>query len=75
MGDYLAASRPQLTFNGGIYGMQDGLNDLGFIYNKKIFAEAGITSVPTTPALMLSDSKTIVTKAKGPDLRCRRIWR
>ena len=64
MGDYLAASWPQLTFNGGIYGMQDGLNDLGFIYNKKIFAEAGITSVPTTWAQMLSDSKTIVTKVK-----------
>ena len=54
-----------MTFNGGIYGILDGMNDLGFIYNKKIFAEAGITSVPTTWAQMISDSKTIVSKVKG----------
>jgi multiple sugar transport system substrate-binding protein len=65
MKDYLAASWPQLTFNGGIYGMQDGLNDLGLIYNTKIFAEAGITTVPKTWSQLLSDSKTIVTKVKG----------
>ena len=65
MSQFASAEWPQMTFNGGIYGILDGMNDLGFIYNKKIFAEAGITSVPTTWAQMLSDSKTIVTKVKG----------
>jgi multiple sugar transport system substrate-binding protein len=65
MKDYLPAVWPQLTIKGGIYGIMDGTNALGFIYNKKIFAEAGITSVPTTWAQMLSDSKTIVAKVKG----------
>ena len=65
MSQYAPAEWPQMTFNGGIYGILDGMNDLGFIYNKKIFAEAGITSVPTTWAQMISDSKTIVSKVKG----------
>jgi multiple sugar transport system substrate-binding protein len=65
MKDYLPSEWPQLTFKGGIYGILDGTNDLGFIYNKKIFAEAGITSVPATWAQMMSDSKTIVAKVKG----------
>ncbi len=65
MSQFAPAEWPQMTFHGGIYGILDGMNDLGFIYNKKIFAEAGITSVPTTWAQMLSDSKTIVSKVKG----------
>ncbi len=65
MKDYLAGTWPQATYKGGIYGIDDGLNDPGFIYNKKIFAEAGITSVPTTWSQLLSDSKAIVTKVKG----------
>ena len=65
MSQFASAEWPQMTFNGGIYGILDGMNDLGFIYNKKIFTEAGITSVPTTWAQMISDSKTIVTKVKG----------
>ena len=65
MSQFASAEWPQMTFDGGIYGILDGMNDLGFIYNKKIFTEAGITSVPTTWAQMISDSKTIVTKVKG----------
>jgi multiple sugar transport system substrate-binding protein len=65
MGDYLSSEWAQMTFNGGIYGILDGTNSLGFIYNKKIFAEAGIMGVPKTWSQMLSDSKTIVSKVKG----------
>ena len=51
-----------------------GLNDLGFIYNKKIFAEAGITSVPTTWSQMISDSKNHSSQGERPDLRGCRVW-
>ncbi|MCE5359430.1 MAG: extracellular solute-binding protein [Acidithiobacillus sp.] len=65
MKDYLPTQWPEQTIHGGIYGILDGTNDLGFIHNKKIFAEAGITTPPTTWSQMLSDSKVIVSKVKG----------
>jgi multiple sugar transport system substrate-binding protein len=65
MNDYLPATWAQAEYNGGIYAIPDGLNDLGFIYNKTIFAEAGITTTPTTWSQLLSDGKTLVAKVKG----------
>lgn len=65
MSDYLPATWAQAGYNNGIYAIPDGVNNLGFIYNKKVFAEAGITSTPTTWAELLSDGKKIITKVKG----------
>ena len=65
MKDYLSATFPQATYKGGIYGIPDGLNTLAFIYNKKLFAEAGITTPPATWAQLLTDSKRLITKVKG----------
>jgi multiple sugar transport system substrate-binding protein len=63
--DYLPASRSLTTSDGVTYGIQIGTNDLGFIYNKKIFAEAGISAPPATWAQLLSDGQTIMSKVKG----------
>jgi multiple sugar transport system substrate-binding protein len=65
MKDYQSATFPQATYKGGIYGIPDGLNTLAFIYNKKLFAEAGITTPPATWSQLLTDSKQLVTKVKG----------
>jgi len=37
-----------ITYEENIYGMPLGIEGLGFIYNKDLFDEAGITEVPTT---------------------------
>jgi multiple sugar transport system substrate-binding protein len=63
--DYLAGSKAIGTDKSGTYGIQIGTNDLGIFYNKKIFAEAGITTLPTTWAELLSDSNTIMSKVSG----------
>ena len=65
MKDYQSATFPQATYKGGIYGIPDGLNTLAFIYNKKLFAEAGITTPPATWSQLLTDSKQLITKVKG----------
>jgi len=62
---YLPGVRAVATSKGQAYGILIGTNALGFFYNKKIFAEAGITTPPATWAQMISDSKTIVSKVKG----------
>lgn len=62
---YLAGSRAVTTVKGQTYGIEIGTNALGIIYNKKIFAEAGITTLPKTWAQLLTVSKTIMSKVKG----------
>lgn len=65
-GDYLPGSKAVTTVKGAVYGIQIGTNDLAIYYNKKIFAEAGVTPPKTwTWAQFLADSKQIVAKAKG----------
>ena len=63
--DYLAGSKAVTSTSSGTYGIEIGTNDLGIFYNKKIFAEAGITTLPVTWAQFLADSKQIVAKVKG----------
>ena len=75
MKDYQSATFPQATYKGGIYGIPDGLNTLAFIYNKKLFAEAGITTPPATWSQLLTDSKKLVSQGEGFDVRCRRVFR
>ena len=62
---YLPGVRAVATKQGQAYGVLIGTNALGFYYNKKIFAEAGIKTPPATWAEMISDSKTIVSKVHG----------
>ena len=64
--DYVPSTRSIVTApDGKIYGIQIGTNDLVMFYNKKIFAEAGITTTPVTWAQLYTDSQQIVAKVKG----------
>lgn len=44
---------------GEVYGIPSTANALGIVYNKKVFEEAGITELPTTPDEFIEDLKTI----------------
>jgi multiple sugar transport system substrate-binding protein len=54
-----------VTNKTGTYGILIGTNDLGIFYNKKIFAQAGIKTLPTTWDQLLTVSKTIMQKVPG----------
>jgi len=43
----------QRRFEGKYYGIPMAINTLGIVYNKKVFADAGITQMPKTPAEFL----------------------
>jgi len=62
---YLAGSRAVESTKSGIYGIQIGTNDLAIIYNKKLFAEAGITQLPKTWSELIAVSKQLVDKVPG----------
>ena len=47
------------TFDGTVYGIPNGGNANGILYNKRVWKEAGINTVPTTPDEFLSDLQTI----------------
>ncbi len=45
-----------------LYGISIGGNVTGFVYNKKVFAQAGITSMPKTPEEFLNALKQVKEK-------------
>lgn len=47
------------TVGGKVYGLVSFASANGFVYNKKVWQQAGITSWPTTPAQFLADLKQI----------------
>jgi multiple sugar transport system substrate-binding protein len=62
---YIPGARAVVTNKTGTYGILIGTNDLGIFYNKKIFAQAGIKTLPTTWDQLLTVSKTIMQKVPG----------
>jgi raffinose/stachyose/melibiose transport system substrate-binding protein len=60
---YDAALEP-MTMNGKIYGMPINLEGYGFIYNKDLFAKAGIDTLPTT----LTQLKIAAEKLHSADI-------
>ncbi|PKL28847.1 MAG: ABC transporter substrate-binding protein [Spirochaetae bacterium HGW-Spirochaetae-2] len=46
----VASAKAPLTFDGKLMGMPFNLEGYGFIYNKQIFRDAGISKVPSTVA-------------------------
>jgi len=54
------------TYDGQVYGIADLGNAQGFLYNKKVWANAGITEFPTTPEEFLDDLQRI--KDTQPDV-------
>ncbi|WP_100406311.1 ABC transporter substrate-binding protein [Bacillus solitudinis] len=55
---------PMTDDDGALYGMPVNLEGYGFIYNKDLFEQAGITSPPTT----LSEMKDAVQKLEEADI-------
>lgn len=47
------------AFDGKVYGIANGGNADGIAYNKRVWQEAGITEVPTTPEEFLADLQQI----------------
>ncbi|ANS68634.1 hypothetical protein SLINC_6410 [Streptomyces lincolnensis] len=50
------------TVDGKVYGQSPNGVSPGFIYNKRIWKEAGVTEWPTTPAEFIADLKAIKAK-------------
>ncbi len=51
--------RNSYTKDGTVYGIPSAAYVSGLIYNKEVFSEAGITSLPTTPEEFLEDLELI----------------
>lgn len=53
------------TYGGKVYGIAITGNAQGFVYNKKVWADAGITAPPTTPQEFLSALAAIKAEGKA----------
>lgn len=53
------------AFEGTVYGIATTGNANGLVYNKKVFAAAGITELPKTPEEFLADLKLIKDKTEA----------
>ncbi|MFB9324743.1 ABC transporter substrate-binding protein [Paenibacillus aurantiacus] len=51
------------SFEGKVYGIASGVETVGIVYNKKAFADAGITEIPTTLDAFYAAADKL--KAKG----------
>lgn len=59
--DTIAVAKEPMTKNGKLYGMPMNIEGYGFIYNKDLFAKAGITTTPKT----LTELRAAATKLKA----------
>ena len=46
------------TYDGQVYGIAINGNATGMVYNKAVWAQAGVTTWPTTPEEFLADLQT-----------------
>jgi ABC-type glycerol-3-phosphate transport system substrate-binding protein len=53
------------TVNSEVYGIAQNGNATGFVYNKKVWAQAGITAWPKTPEEYLQDLQAIKAKTSA----------
>lgn len=53
------------SLNGKTYGIPTFGNANGFVYNKKVWADAGVTTPPTTPDAFITALKAIKAKGKA----------
>jgi len=64
MGDFLPAAVKQMTYDGKIYSMPVGISAFQLLYNKTLFAEAGISTPPKTAEELAADIAKL-TKVDG----------
>ncbi|WP_433887826.1 extracellular solute-binding protein [Streptomyces sp. CA-111067] len=65
LSDFLPGPLDTTKYQGKSYGVPSVTDTLGLLYNKAIFAKAGITAPPTTWDEMVADSATIKAKVPG----------
>lgn len=53
------------AYDNKVYGIASTGNASGIVYNKKVFKDAGIDKLPTTPDEFISDLKAIKEKTKA----------
>lgn len=53
------------AFGGQVYGIATSINVNGIVYNKKVFAAAGITTLPTTPEEFITDLQLVKDKTEA----------
>ncbi|MFI0943590.1 extracellular solute-binding protein [Streptomyces sp. NPDC021020] len=63
--DFLAGPMNTTKYEGKTYGVPSVTDTLGLLYNKDIFAKAGITKPPATWDELIADSATIKAKVPG----------
>ncbi|WP_459479289.1 ABC transporter substrate-binding protein [Clostridium saccharoperbutylacetonicum] len=54
--------------DGTVYGLSTGANANGFVYNEKVFKDAGITKIPTSPEEFMAALKAIKEKTSAVPL-------
>jgi raffinose/stachyose/melibiose transport system substrate-binding protein len=63
-----------MTKNGKLYGMPVGLEGYGYIYNKDLFAQAGITELPKTLTQLEDAAKKLQAKGTTPFVNGYAEW-
>jgi raffinose/stachyose/melibiose transport system substrate-binding protein len=58
-------TRSEQVFQGKVYGLAVAGNAQGVLYNKKVFAEAGVTTLPKTPDEFIAALKAVKAKTKA----------
>ncbi len=59
---------PEKSYGGEVYGIANGGTAGGIVYNKKVWADAGISELPATPDEFLEDLQTIKDKTDAVPL-------
>jgi len=72
--DLVKGTDEPMTKDGKLYGMPIGVEGYGFIYNKDLFAEAGITELPKTLTQLEEAAKKLQEKGITPFINGYGEW-
>lgn len=72
--DLVSVSKDPMTKDGKLYGMPMNLEGYGFIYNKDLFAKAGITETPKTLAQLEDAAKKLQAAGITPFANGYQEW-
>jgi len=72
--DLVKGTDEPMTHDGKLYGMPIGVEGYGFIYNKDLFAQAGITEVPKTLTQLEDAAKKLQDKGITPFINGYGEW-
>ncbi|MCC3375309.1 ABC transporter substrate-binding protein [Cohnella sp. REN36] len=72
--DEVELAKEPMTRDGKVYGMPVGLEGLGFLYNKDMFAKAGITELPKTLSQLEEVAKKLEAAGMQPFVNTFDNW-